>query len=224
MTCQCKKVIKGRKSFHVKDWRQEEKGTTEDEMAGWHHPAQWTRVWAGSGRWWRTGKPGVLQSMGSQRPRQAWATEQQQQCEKNSKPSQGIHSPTLTSESPALLSRSIPTLCHRELKMPCLWTTSPSTWNALSFFSHCKCDLKVTSSLRILLMIFSVRTFRWTFFFFLAWQHFLLYYCKACISFFLVLEDFCGNPVTQKQCSCGKMCFEFRTTGFRMNFEETVSL
>ena len=21
-----------------KDWRQEEKGTTEDEMVGWHHP------------------------------------------------------------------------------------------------------------------------------------------------------------------------------------------
>ena len=26
----------------------------------------WTWVWASSGRWWRTGKPGVLQSMGSQ--------------------------------------------------------------------------------------------------------------------------------------------------------------
>ena len=26
--------------------------------------AQWTRVWANSGRQWRTGKPGVLQSMG----------------------------------------------------------------------------------------------------------------------------------------------------------------
>ena len=28
-----------------------------------------------SGRWWRTGKPGVLQSMGSQRVRHNWATE-----------------------------------------------------------------------------------------------------------------------------------------------------
>ena len=27
---------------------------------------QWTWVWASSGRWWWTGKPGVLQSMGSQ--------------------------------------------------------------------------------------------------------------------------------------------------------------
>ena len=30
-----------------------------------------------SGRWWRTGKPGMLQSMGSQRVGHNWATEQQ---------------------------------------------------------------------------------------------------------------------------------------------------
>ena len=28
---------------------------------------QWTWIWASSRRWWRTGKPGVLQSMGLQR-------------------------------------------------------------------------------------------------------------------------------------------------------------
>ena len=39
---------------------------------------QWTWVWASSGRWWRTRKPGVLQSMGSQRVRHNWVTEQQQ--------------------------------------------------------------------------------------------------------------------------------------------------
>ena len=33
---------------------------------------QWTTI---SGRWWRTGKPGVQQSMGSQRVRHDWATE-----------------------------------------------------------------------------------------------------------------------------------------------------
>ena len=44
---------------------------------GWMaSPTQWTWVWAGSGRWWRTGKPGVLQSMGSQRVRHDWATGQ----------------------------------------------------------------------------------------------------------------------------------------------------
>ena len=40
---------------------------------------QWTWVWASSRRWWRTGEPGVLQSMGSQRVGHNRATEQQQQ-------------------------------------------------------------------------------------------------------------------------------------------------
>ena len=44
---------------------------------------QWTWVWANSGRWWRTGKPGVLRSMGSQRVGHNWATEQQQCIRKN---------------------------------------------------------------------------------------------------------------------------------------------
>ena len=54
-----------------KAWRQEEKGMTEDEMVGWHHwvwvwaSSSLTWVWASSMRWWRTGKPGMLQSMGS---------------------------------------------------------------------------------------------------------------------------------------------------------------
>ena len=39
---------------------------------------QWTRVWANSGREWRTGKPGMLQSM-SQRVRQDWAIDQAQE-------------------------------------------------------------------------------------------------------------------------------------------------
>ena len=35
----------------------------------------WTWVWASSGSWWWTGKPGVMQSMGSQRVRHNWVTE-----------------------------------------------------------------------------------------------------------------------------------------------------
>ena len=38
-------------------------------------PTQWTWVWANSGRWWRTGKPIVLQSMGSHKVRHDWVTE-----------------------------------------------------------------------------------------------------------------------------------------------------
>ena len=57
-----------------KDWRREEKGTTEDEMAGWHH---WLNgwVWVNFGSWWWAGKPGVLQSMWLQRVGHNWVTE-----------------------------------------------------------------------------------------------------------------------------------------------------
>ena len=41
---------------------------------GWMAPTQWTRVWVGSGWWWWTGRPGMLQSMGSQWVRQDWVT------------------------------------------------------------------------------------------------------------------------------------------------------
>ena len=57
-----------------KDWRQEKKGTIEDEMVGRHH---WLNghEWVSSESWWWTGKPGVLQSMGLQRVGHNWATE-----------------------------------------------------------------------------------------------------------------------------------------------------
>ena len=35
----------------------------------------WTWVWVNSGRWWWTGRPGVLRCMGSQRVGHDWATE-----------------------------------------------------------------------------------------------------------------------------------------------------
>ena len=57
-----------------RDWRQEE-GATEDEMVGVASLTQWTWVWANSGRWWRTGEPGMLQSMGLQRDGHDWTTE-----------------------------------------------------------------------------------------------------------------------------------------------------
>ena len=37
-------------------------------------PTQWTWVWADSGSWWWMGKPGVLQSIWSQRVGHDWAT------------------------------------------------------------------------------------------------------------------------------------------------------
>ena len=62
----------GKDSDAGRDWGQEEKGTTEDEMASL---TRWTWVWVNSGSWWWTGRPGVLRFMGSQRVGQDWATE-----------------------------------------------------------------------------------------------------------------------------------------------------
>ena len=43
---------------------------------GWMaSPTQWTWVWVNSGSWWKTGRPGLLQSVGSQRVGHDWATE-----------------------------------------------------------------------------------------------------------------------------------------------------
>ena len=45
-------------------------------MNGWMaSPTQWTWVWVNFGSWWWTGRPGVLQSMGSQRVGHDWRTE-----------------------------------------------------------------------------------------------------------------------------------------------------
>ena len=52
-------------------WRWERlKAGGEGDDRGWDgwmaSPIQWTWIWVSSRRWWRTGRPGVLQSMGSQ--------------------------------------------------------------------------------------------------------------------------------------------------------------
>ena len=51
----------------------------EGDDRGWDvwmaSPTRWTWVWVNFESWWWTGKPGVLQSMGSQRVRHNWATE-----------------------------------------------------------------------------------------------------------------------------------------------------
>ena len=51
-------------------------GRKKKVWVGWMaSPTQWTEVWVNSGSWWWTGRPGVLQSMGSQRVGHDWATE-----------------------------------------------------------------------------------------------------------------------------------------------------
>ena len=58
-----------------KDWRQEEKGMTEDEMVRRHHWLNEHEFWVNSGNWWWTGRPGMLQLMESQRVEHDWETE-----------------------------------------------------------------------------------------------------------------------------------------------------
>jgi len=58
-------------------WERLKAGEGDDRRwDGWMASlTQWTWVWVNSRRWWWTGKPGMLQSMGLQRVRHDWATE-----------------------------------------------------------------------------------------------------------------------------------------------------
>ena len=58
-----------------KDWRQEEKGTTEDEMVGWHHRLYGHEFEQAPGDSDGQGSPGMLQSMGLQKVGHDWETE-----------------------------------------------------------------------------------------------------------------------------------------------------
>ena len=67
----------------VKSWFSEKTlmlGKIESSRRGWKQrmrwsdgiTTQWTWIWVDSGSWWWTGRPGVLQFMGSQRVRHEW--------------------------------------------------------------------------------------------------------------------------------------------------------
>ena len=59
-------------------WERLKLGAEGDDR-GWNgwmaSPTQWTWVWVGSRSWWWTGRPSMLQSMGSQRVGHDWVTE-----------------------------------------------------------------------------------------------------------------------------------------------------
>ena len=58
-------------------WKKLKVGGEGDDRGwdGWMaSPTQWTWVWVNSGSWWWTRRPGVPQSMGSQRVGHDWAT------------------------------------------------------------------------------------------------------------------------------------------------------
>ena len=58
-------------------WERLKAGGKRDDRGwdGWRASlTRWSWVWASSGSWWWTGKPGMLQSMGSQRVGHNWVT------------------------------------------------------------------------------------------------------------------------------------------------------
>ena len=68
----------------------------EGDDIGWDDwmasPTQWTWISVNSGRWWWTGRPGVLQPMGSQTVRHDWVTELNwRQSQRKLSPFMGLH-------------------------------------------------------------------------------------------------------------------------------------
>ena len=75
LTTWCEELTHWKRSWC---WEKSKAGGEGDNRGwdDWMAPlTRWTWVWALSGSWWRTGKPGVLQSMGLQRVGYNWATE-----------------------------------------------------------------------------------------------------------------------------------------------------
>ena len=70
----CKELTHWKRPWCWERLRVGGEGTTEDEMVG-SIMTQWTWVWVNSDSWWWTERPGVLQSMESQRVRHDWVTE-----------------------------------------------------------------------------------------------------------------------------------------------------
>ena len=67
-----KSLLIGKAPDAGRDWGQEEKGTTEDEMVGWHHRLdghEFEQTLGDSKGQGRTGKLGMLQPMGLPRVR-----------------------------------------------------------------------------------------------------------------------------------------------------------
>ena len=75
MSTWCKELTRLKRTW----WWERLRARGEGDNRGWDSwmasPTQGTWVWVNSWSWWWTGRPGVVQSMGSQRVRYDWATE-----------------------------------------------------------------------------------------------------------------------------------------------------
>ena len=73
----CKELAHWKRPWRWERLKAGGKGDNREQDGWMASPTQWIWIWANSGRWWRTWKTGMLQSMGSQRVRHDWVTEQQ---------------------------------------------------------------------------------------------------------------------------------------------------
>ena len=108
-------------------------GGKEDDR-GWDvwiaSSISWTWVWVSSGSWWWTGKPGVLQSMGSQRVGHDWVTEltdqmakcKQVQCLGRMWVSRGFYTLTVDWELPLHLVNTMAESIHTRAGHKCART------------------------------------------------------------------------------------------------------
>ena len=122
-----------------KNWMQVEKGMTEDEMVGWMaSPTQWTWVSINSGSWWHTGRPDMLQSMGSQGVGHDWGTELKQK--KNFFFPPQFRGKRMSGKTKVITSRTGPTLrtcSHFTQLLP--WRNSCQIQTCQSFKRRQKC-------------------------------------------------------------------------------------
>ena len=81
---------KEEKTHLKRPWCWETLKAGEEVDRGWDgqmaSPTQWTWVWVNSGSWWWTGRPGVLQSMGSQSRLSDWTEWTELNCHKYGSP------------------------------------------------------------------------------------------------------------------------------------------
>ena len=71
----CEELTHWKRPWCWERWKIRGEGDDRVWDGGMALPTRWTWVWAGSWSWWWTGKPCMLQSMGSQRAGHDWVTE-----------------------------------------------------------------------------------------------------------------------------------------------------
>ena len=122
-----KSQLTGKDPDAGKDWRQEKKGMTEDEMVGWHHQLREHEFEQTPGD--SKTQPGVQQSRGLPSVRQDWGTEQLSPRRYSMKPA--LWTKTLVQPLASPLVFSLPTWEEPTGRETCETDESPSALSSL---------------------------------------------------------------------------------------------